>query len=151
MTRVRPATSADIPALIALERASSTAAHWSEPQYSGIFEPGGPERVALVAAEEAVLGFIVAQVIGDEWEIENVVVAAAARRRGLGRLLVSELVERARRRAARNLQLEVRESNHAARRLYESSGFQLAGRRKAYYADPVEDALLFRLGFPQQP
>jgi len=46
--------------------------------------------------------------------------------------------------------LEVRESNHAARALYEKWAFQEAGRRKSYYRDPDEDALLLRFSFPQQ-
>jgi ribosomal-protein-alanine N-acetyltransferase len=92
---------------------------------------------------------VAARVLGDEWEIENLAVAGPARRRGLGSRLVGELLDRARRRRARSVFLEVRESNQAARMLYQKWAFLPAGRRKAYYCDPVEDALLFQFIFPQ--
>ncbi len=148
--RVRAATLADIGILMAIEQESPTAAHWQEAQYRAALQPGAvPERVSLVLEEGAVLGFIVARVLEEEWEIENVVVTNLERRRGLGARLVNELLERARTRGARSIFLEVRESNEAARRLYTKSGFVPAGRRKGYYADPAEDALLFRYSFPQ--
>ena len=150
MSRVRPATIADIPMLMAIEREAPTAAHWQESQYRAALAPGAvPERATLVIEEEAVLGFIVARVLGDEWEIENVAVAARAQRRGLGSQLVKELLEVARGRGARAVFLEVRESNQAAQGLYRKWGFVPAGRRKSYYSDPSEDALLFRHSFPQ--
>ncbi len=104
----------------------------------------------MVIEEGTVLGFLVAQVLGDEWEIENIAVSAPARRRGLASRLVSELLDRAQKRGARAVFLEVRESNRAARMLYEKWAFLPAGRRKAYYTDPMEDAILFRFNFPQQ-
>ncbi len=149
MVRVRPATVADLPAMLAVEHHAATAAHWSEGDYRKAFAPGAPERVVLVIEEGAVLGFLVARGLGEEWEIENLVVSGPARRRGLGSRLVGELLDRARARGARSVFLEVRESNHAARRLYEKWSFLPAGRRKGYYCGPAEDALLFRLSFPQ--
>jgi len=150
MIRVRPATASDIPAMLSLEHHSVTAAHWSEEVYRRALDPAArPERVVLVIEEGAVLGFLVARVLADEWEIENVAVSGPARRRGLGSRLVGELLDRARDRGVRAVSLEVRESNRAARLLYEKWAFLPAGRRKAYYTDPVEDALLFRFNFPQ--
>ena len=150
MIRVRPATAADIPSLMELALHSRTAAQWNEQVYRKALDAmERPERVVLVIEEEVVLGFVVAQVLADEWEIENIAVSAAARRRGLASRLVSELLKRAKERGARAVFLEVRESNRAARMLYEKWAFLPAGRRKAYYTDPVEDALLFRFNFPQ--
>ena len=148
MSRVRPATLDDIRVLMAIEKESPTAAHWQESQYRAALEPGvAPERVSLVIEEGAVLGFIVARVLGDEWEIENVAVAGPRQRRGLGSRLVGGLLEVAQRRGVRSIYLEVRDSNQAARQLYGKCGFVPAGRRKSYYADPPEDALLFRYSF----
>ncbi len=148
--RVRAATLADLGILMAIEQDSPTAAHWQEMQYRAALQPGAvPERVSLVLEEGAVLGFIVARVLAEEWEIENVGVTNLERRRGLGARLVNELLEQARKRGARSIFLEVRESNEAARQLYTKSGFAPAGRRKGYYAGPPEDALLFRYSFPQ--
>jgi len=137
--------------MLAVEHHAATAAHWNEREYRKAFEPGTPERVVLVIEEGTVLGFLVARVLGEEWEIENLAVSGPARRRGLGSRLVGELLDRARARSARSVFLEVRESNHAARLLYEKWAFLPAGRRKAYYSGPVEDALLFRFSFPHPP
>ena len=80
-----------------------------------------------------------------EWEIENIAIAGPARRRGLGTRLLGELLDLARAQGAESVFLEVRESNHAARALYEKWSFIESGRRKKYYKDPEEDAILYRL------
>ena len=74
-------------------------------------------------------------------------VAAELVRRGIGTKLVGALISRARSEAAAAILLEVRESNLAARGLYERQGFREVGRRRGYYADPVEDAILYSLRF----
>ena len=101
-------------------------------------------RVVLVSEEDfEVKGFLIGRVLGTEWEIENLVIAGDVRRRGLGRQLVSELLTRARDRGASRAFLEVRESNTAARGLYEACQFVATGRRRNYYHDPQEDAVLY--------
>ena len=85
--------------------------------------------------------------VAGEWEIENVVVAAEFLRRGIANELVRELIQRAKNDNASAILLEVRESNLPARGLYEKNGFREAGRRRAYYRDPVEDAILYTLRF----
>jgi ribosomal-protein-alanine N-acetyltransferase len=90
------------------------------------------------------------QVAGSEWEIENVAVSGPARRRGLGSHLLGAFLDLVRSRGGIEVYLEVRESNRAARALYEKWAFQEAGRRKSYYRDPDEDALVLRFSFPQQ-
>lgn len=83
-----------------------------------------------------------------EWEIENIVVAPKVRRKGIGRQLVDALLAAAGETNSESVFLEVRESNAAARKLYESAGFQQNGRRKSYYSDPPEDAILYRKDLP---
>lgn len=151
--RVRPATAADVPGLLELERGCATAAHWSEQQYNALFQAGDGERGRLVLvaddrSESPLLAFLVANHIGSEWELENVVVAPAVRRKGLGKRLLDDLLVQARNANSGALFLEVRESNLPARALYEKSGFAEAGRRKSYYVNPVEDAILYRLPLP---
>lgn len=131
-----------------LERHAATAAHWAESDYQRLFLPEAAERLALVLEEAEVQAFIVARVAAAEWEIENVAVAGPARRRGLGARLLGELLNRLRARGAEAVFLEVRASNQAARALYEKWAFVECGRRKAYYRDPGEDALQYRLTFP---
>ncbi len=104
--------------------------------------------MALVIEENAeVAGFLVAKRIHAEWEIENIAVSGSARRRGLGTRLVGELIDLAKSRGGQAIFLEVRESNLAARMLYEKWAFEVAGRRKSYYDNPVEDALVLRFDF----
>ena len=150
--RIRRAIPTDIPALIALEKQAATAAHWSPEQYETVFSSEGPARVAFVIEDSPiedarVQGFVVGRVVSDDWEIENIAVAGAARRRGLGTHLLEEFIGLARGRRAQSVFLEVRESNLAARRLYEKHAFVETGRRKGYYRQPEEDAIVYRLGF----
>ncbi len=145
---IRPATLADLPAMMSLEKHSATAAHWSAEQYAALFGGSSPGRVALTVLEESrVQGFVIARVVGDEWEIENIAIAGPARRRGLGTRLLGELLDMARAQGAAAIFLEVRESNRAARALYEKWAFHESGRRPAYYQDPQEAAILYRLDF----
>ena len=69
---------------------------------------------------------------------------ARRRRKGLGQQLLDALLAAARETSS-SVFLEVRESNGAARSLYEKAGFQQTGLRKSYYKDPAENAILYRL------
>jgi [ribosomal protein S18]-alanine N-acetyltransferase len=144
---VRAATAADIGVMLLLEQAATTAAHWSEKAYQDMFDPAAPVRLALVAQGDSgiLVGFIVAHLIGDDCEVENIVVAPPQQRRGIGRRLLRALLDAARAKIALRMFLQVRESNFAARKLYERSGFAIFGRRNSYYRDPDEDALLYRI------
>lgn len=134
--------------MMALEASAATAAHWSVEQYQALFRASSPERVALVLDEESCLhGFAIARVAGVEWEIENIAIAGPAVGRGLGTRLLGELMGLARGKGAAAVILEVRESNHAARGLYQRWAFLECGRRPRYYKDPDEDAILYRLDF----
>jgi len=155
--RIRRAIPTDIPVLIALEEQAATAAHWSPEQYEVAFSSEGPSRVVLVIEDSPiedsrvkdarVQGFIVGRAVSEDWEIENIVVAGAARRRGLGTRLLEEFIGLARGRGAQSVFLEVRESNVAARQLYQKHAFVETGRRKRYYRQPEEDAIVYRLEF----
>ncbi len=148
---VRDAQPADLPAVLWLEQSVPGAAHCDESQYTRIFDPAAARRVLLVAdgkthaVPQVIGGFILARVVHDEWEIENVAVAEEWRRKGVGQLLVVCLTTRARREDARAVRLEVRASNAPAIALYSKCGFQQDGIRKGYYSNPTEDALLFSL------
>ena len=143
---IRPATPDDVPSMRALEQQTETAAHWAEREYDALFAADAPPRIALVATSEAdagrVVGFVIARCATAEWEIENVVVAREERNRGIGIKIIRELLLQAQRGGATSVLLEVRESNLAARRLYEKLGFSQQGRRSNYYREPEEDALL---------
>ena len=78
----------------------------------------------------------------EEGEIMNVAVRKEYRRKGVAGRLMKELLSRAEKRGAARFILEVREGNLPAIRLYESLGFLHAGRRRNFYSDPAEDALI---------
>jgi ribosomal-protein-alanine N-acetyltransferase len=145
---IRSAALNDVPAILAIEQPALGAAHWTPEQYKKLVG-SGVVLVAEAAGEEAgkLHGFVCAKAVAGDWEIENVVVAAAFLRRGIASELVRELIQRAANEAASALLLEVRESNLPARRLYEKHGFREVGRRRAYYRDPMEDAILYALRF----
>lgn len=152
MIRVRRAAQEDLPHILEIARHSPLAAGWSQAEYGKLFSAEKPvEALALVIEEDGqVLGFLAGRrVAKDEWELENVAVSSSSRRRGMGAHLVGEFLNVARHCGGRDVFLEVRESNRAARLLYEKWAFVEVGRRKDYYRDPPEDALILRFSFEQ--
>ena len=92
-----------------------------------------------------VVGIIVTRIAADEAEILNLAVLPTLRRRGLARGLLLTALAAARALKARRAFLEVRESNLGARAFYTRMGFIEFGRRRAYYREPAEDALILTL------
>jgi ribosomal-protein-alanine N-acetyltransferase len=144
---IRPATPADLPALRSIEAHAASAAHWSDQDYQRLFRPE-PSRLALVIEDGSPQGFLIAKQIGPEWEIENIAVAEADQRRGLGSMLLAHFLDLIRQQQAESVFLEVRASNAPARALYKKHGFTETGRRRSYYQHPTEDAVLCRFSFP---
>lgn len=142
--RLRPATDADLGEIARIER-SCFADPWSEESFRRLL--GGPSAIFHVVGYPPnfdVAGYVIAFTIGHEAELLNIAVRADHRGKGLaGQMLDAVLIELGAR-GVRNAYLEVRESNDAARRLYDSRGFIEIGRRRNYYRRPVEDALVMR-------
>lgn len=146
MVLVRKATLGDVPEMIRLERACPMAAHWTEQQYRDLLADKAPSPVVLIAPKDdcgGAAGFLIARQLPPEWELENIVVAVECRRSGIGSQLMQAFLAHAKQMDGESVFLEVRESNTAAQALYKKLGFQLAGRRKSYYAMPLEDAVLY--------
>ena len=139
--QIRPATPADVSALVAIERAS-----FSDPWSANDFRESMAAGVSLLLAVRAdeVLGYVVARAAADEGEILNLAVGAAHQRRGVGRALARAALKALGARGARTVYLEVRESNAAARHLYHGLGFEVLTRRRDYYRRPVEAALVLK-------
>ena len=89
-----------------------------------------------------IAGFIIARLVSDEMHVNNVAVRTEFRRHGLAAQLLQTVLECGRCAGARMAFLEVRAGNKAAQELYHRCGFEAAGRRRRYYSNPVEDALL---------
>ena len=137
---IRDAAPADIQAILTIEQSAPSAAHWPADQYTTRIKDGN----VIVAEEEGkICGFLCAHVVAGEWEIENVVVDEEFRRNGIGAALMREVLNKWEAAAGAAVLLEVRESNAAARALYEASGLRDVGRRRSYYRDPGEDAILY--------
>jgi len=151
---IRPAVDADVTAMVAIERAS-----FSDPwTRAAIASTLRYDHMRVLVAEERLggepagrgdgagrpLGYVVAMIAGPEAEIADLAVSPDARRRGIGRALIDRLLADLEAEHVAAVFLEVRESNHPARTLYESRAFRAIGRRRGYYRLPVEDALLLK-------
>ena len=99
-------------------------------------------RNVVVRVDEAIRAYASVHLIAGELRINNIAVHPAARRQGLGAGLLAHLLEQARSAGSKVASLEVRPSNRAARGLYEAHGFRVVGRRRGYYQDTEEDAIL---------
>ena len=143
---VRPASEDDVVEVAAMER-RCFADPWPAAAFTSL--PENPRvffEVARSGMDGQLSGYVVGWHVMDEAELANLAVEPAARRRGVGRLLLDRMLDDARERGTTRVFLEVRESNEAARRLYASRGFAEVGRRKSYYRSPAEDALILRRG-----
>ncbi len=144
--RMRPS---DFPAISAIE-VSSFPEPWTEEMFWGYLGGGGDPVILVARVEEAarlgVIGYICIRVVAGEFSIDNLAVAHPSRRRGVARGLLQAAFTYGREQGACSALLEVRESNLAARRLYEKHGFVVEGVRRRYYSHPVEDAILMRKG-----
>ena len=160
MIRVREALPEDLPAVLALDREFS-------PVYAGTGSYAallGDAGLLLVipddgrGAENALEGFLAVRCVLDEADVINIAVTVAARRRGHGASLLEDGIRRLGARGIRRLQLDVRESNAAARALYPRCGFREDGRRPAYYpsaraaggSGERESAVLMSRDLPQR-
>ena len=98
-----------------------------------------------IIEHQRIAGYIVARESAGELHINNVAVREQYRRRGIGRLLLGQIMETGRRLKVHVAFLEVRSGNQAAQALYERTGFKAIARRPDYYSDPREDAVVMSL------
>ena len=123
---------------------------WTRKSYEFELErnPASEQWVIEAWAEHSewvIIAYSVCWRLGDELHIANIAVSPGFRRRGLGRRLLHHVLARAARKGMRSATLEVRSGNQAARALYASFGFEVVGKRKRYYSNNGEDALLMQL------
>jgi ribosomal-protein-alanine acetyltransferase len=138
-----PADAAPIEAVLA---ASAGASQWSAEDLLHLAKMGTRIWIAEQAGE--VTGASATRTVADEVEVLTLGVSPSWRRRGVGRSLMDAALSEAARAGARQVFLEVRESNRGARAFYAALGFFESGRRKAYYRDPAEDALVLSRPVP---
>ena len=144
--RIRRMTAADPVRVMEIAEGLRDAPHWTCAAYLAAIDPErAPRRIALVAEIGSVVGFAVAIVVAPQAERETIAVAEEFQRRGVARRLFAALTEELTSAAVTEVLLEVRASNAQALEFYRALGFQETGRRRQYYADPVEDAVLLGL------
>ena len=132
-----------VSAVAELEKICFGADAWSERSVDS--ELTNPLSLWLVAMDgDRLAGYVGSQTVIDESDMMNVAVHPDFRRRGIAEALINELVTGLQEKGSRCLTLEVRASNEPAIGLYEKLGFEQAGRRKNYYRNPREDALILR-------
>jgi ribosomal-protein-alanine N-acetyltransferase len=136
--------SRDLDEVVAIERASFTLP-WSRGAFLYEMEQNRVARCWVTRDGARVVGYVCLWEIGDELHVTNIAVHPEFRQRGIGRTLLTSVLEDARSRQLRIVGLEVRPSNREALPLYESFGFKVVGRRKGYYYDTGEDALVMEL------
>ncbi len=145
--RIDLTTQHDLLEVVELEEACQLSV-WGWESYHA--ELTRPEAIMLVARRKwpdwqtgkSLYGFVAARVAADELHVNNIGVCAAARGRGIGAALLRAAIATGRRCGAQRGLLEVRAGNLAAHALYRRCGFAVAGRRRNYYRDPVEDAFV---------
>jgi ribosomal-protein-alanine N-acetyltransferase len=144
LLRIRLATLADISMIMAVVSQAPTAAQWPREHYERAVQESTPRRVVLVLEDKVIKACLIARAVATEMELENIAVKDEEHRRGLGTLILQEFLAIAKEEKSEAIFLEVRESNQAARSFYEKHAFAIAGRRSNYYANPTEDALVYR-------
>lgn len=144
---IRRMSAADIPFAAEIERLCFVHP-WSEQSINE--EMSKENSVFLMAFEdETPIGYVGLSTILDEGYMGNLGVVEEYRRKGIGRALMNELINECKAMDSAFVTLEVRASNTPAVKLYESLGFTEAGRRKNYYKEPLEDAILMTLYFKE--
>lgn len=146
---IRQADENDLSCFNALEARLFPSEPWGEPALAGHL--AASHTLSLLAFEnEKPVGYLLAGFSPPESELYRIAVLPEARRRGYGRRLLDELFRSAAERGVFAIWLEVRESNRAAETLYLSAGFRVVSRRKRYYRDPAEAALVMTTECPKE-
>jgi [ribosomal protein S18]-alanine N-acetyltransferase len=139
---LRRMSAADVSAALSILEESPQAAMWSR---ESLLESASRGTSWSAELDGRVAGILIGRIAADEFEILNLAVAKAHRRRGIATQLFTVALESARAAGARETYLEVRASNEGGIAFYSRMGFRVSGRRPNYYRDPVEDAVLLAL------
>jgi ribosomal-protein-alanine N-acetyltransferase len=133
----------DLPQVVAIE-AQSQPDPWPQQSFRAELENSRVSLPLVVVRKNEIVGYVVPWFIEDEVQIATLAVKENHRRRGVGHFMLSHVLQLARQRFCCLVYLEVRESNLAARRLYEGLGFVVDGLRAQYYRRDREDAILMK-------
>jgi ribosomal-protein-alanine N-acetyltransferase len=141
---IRKMTVEDIPAVVALDQMSFTLP-WPERSFRFELTQNSASRCWVAEVDGRIVGMIVNWLLVDEVHVATIATHPDFRRQGIARKLLSHSLRYMSDEGAISSFLEVRESNAAAREMYRKFGYEDTGRRKAYYKDNNEDAILMTL------
>lgn len=143
--QIVPMTAAHLDAVADLEKICFPEDPWSRRIFEETLSNGNTTSLLALAEDGKVLGYLFFSAVLDEGGVDNIAVAPAARRQGIASALLEEFHRYGREHGLASLFLEVRPSNTGAAALYEKLGYREVGRRKNYYLDPKEDAIMMKL------
>lgn len=141
---IRRMTLEDVPAVVELDKVSFNLP-WPERSFRFELTDNPASRCWVAEEDGRVVGMVVAWLFVDEAHIATIATHPDYRRQGIARKLLTYTLQAAMREGARSSFLEVRESNSSAQDLYRKFGYVEVGRRKRYYRDNDEDAILMNL------
>ena len=150
--RLRRASVDDLDAVMAIETSVFVNDAWSSEGMA--HELASRDGFYLVATPDAddtrIVGYSGLMVLpgAPDADVQTIAVLPEARRSGLGRALMGQMIAEARRRGVREVFLEVRSDNPGAQSLYESLGFEAIAVRPRYYMPDAVDAVVMRLRVP---
>ena len=148
--RIRKVRKGDIDRIIDIERSWHHLSHWSIDSYYRLLNDDSftSSFVAEIEDERGrlnIVGFVIFHIAGDVSEIYNIAVENGHARSGIGKQLMSAAIHESGRHQASKVILEVRKSNNAAINFYLKFNFTIAGERKNYYSNPIEDAYVMEV------
>src|SRR2546425_3060588 len=148
--RIRKVRKGDIDRIIDIERSWHHLSHWSIDSYYRLLNDDSFTSSFVAEMEDErsrpnIVGFVIFHIAADASEIYNIAVENGYARSGIGHQLMEAAIHESGRRKATKVLLEVRKSNNPAINFYLKFNFKIAGERKNYYSNPIEDAYVMEL------
>lgn len=141
---IEPMRASHVPDVAAIE-ARTFDSPWTEGMFRQEVSDTYLSRPWVAVENGRVVGYVISWFLREEVHLLNIAIDGTRRGRGYGRRMMQHLIDEAMRGGRELITLEVRESNTPARRLYDSFGFRVIGRRREYYQDNREDAVVMLL------
>jgi len=148
--RIRKVRKGDIDRIIDIERSWHHLSHWSIDSYYRLlnddnFTSSFVAEIEDESGRQNIVGFVIFHIAADVSEIYNIAVENSNARSGIGKELMAAAIHESGLRKASKVVLEVRKSNSPAINFYLKFNFKIAGERKNYYSNPIEDAFVMEL------
>ncbi len=131
----------DLPGVLEIEHASFPSP-WTEWMFRSQLSLDNIALNLVLVSEEEIIGYAANWIVEDEIHLLSIAVMPEKRRQGYGRRILDAVIERGKSKGGCQVILEVREGNEGAQKFYEQYGFHHIGKRRGYYIDTGEDAIV---------